>query len=61
MKKKIYVVVCKGNTQVIWLGSLEKAKEYCKEYGEGNYSIHEYTYSKEVEKVEPKPLYKPLW
>ena len=61
MKDTIYLVVCNGNRQTLWFGSLEKAREYCKEYAPDSYQIHKYQYAEKVEEVKPKPLYKEFW
>ena len=61
MKDTIYIVVCKGHKQAHWFDSLEKAREYCKEYAPNNHQIHKYQYSEKVEEIEPKPLYKKFW
>lgn len=61
MKKTIYLVECKGHTQTLWFGSLEKAQAYCKEYAPNSYSIHKFEYVEKVEKCEPEPLYKKFW
>ena len=61
MENTIYLVVCKGHPQTLWFRTLAKAKEYCQEYGGDNYSIHEYSLKGEIERTEPKPLYKKFW
>ena len=62
MDEEFYVVVISGHLQSRRFRTLETAKKYIGEYGRGKVCrVYKYSFSGEMFKTEPEPLYKKLW